>query len=83
MPQGVQAEFQRLHYETANSAYAPTMAALQKFVPASQILFGTDFPYIQVADNVDRLQKLEIPAETLAAIERGNAQKLFPRARNA
>ena len=82
-PQGVQAEFQRLHYETANSAYAPTMAALQKFVPASQILFGTDFPYIQVADNVDRLQKLEIPAETLAAIERGNAAKLFPRARNA
>jgi predicted TIM-barrel fold metal-dependent hydrolase len=82
-PQGVQAEFQRLHYETANSAYGPTMAALQKFVPASQILFGTDFPYIQVADNVERLNKLEIPAETLAAIERGNAQKLFPRARTA
>ena len=59
-PQGLEYEFQRLHYETANSAYAPTMAALMKFVPASQILFGTDFPYIEVADNVDRLGKLGI-----------------------
>ena len=40
-PKGLAYEFQRLHYETANSAYAPTMAALLKFVPASQILFGT------------------------------------------
>jgi predicted TIM-barrel fold metal-dependent hydrolase len=82
-PQGVLAEFQRLHYETANSAYAPTMAALLKFVAPSQILFGTDFPYIQVGDNAERLNKLDIPADTLAAIERGNAAKLFPRARNA
>jgi 6-methylsalicylate decarboxylase len=82
-PQGVEYEFQRLHYETANSAYAPTMAALMKFVPASQILFGTDFPYIGVADNAERLGKLGIAAETLAAIERANAAKLFPRARGA
>jgi predicted TIM-barrel fold metal-dependent hydrolase len=82
-PQGLPYEFQRLHYETANSAYAPTMAALMKFVPASQILFGTDFPYIAVADNVERLGKLEIPSDTLAAIERANAAKLFPRARSA
>lgn len=79
-PQGIEREFQRLYYETANSAYAPTLAALRKFVPASQILFGTDFPYIQVEDNVSRLTALGIPKAELAAIERGNAARLFPRA---
>jgi predicted TIM-barrel fold metal-dependent hydrolase len=79
-PQGLEHEFRRLHYETANSAYAPTMAALRQFVPASQILFGTDFPYIAVDDNVARLTGLGIPTADLAAIERGNAARLFPRA---
>jgi 6-methylsalicylate decarboxylase len=78
-PDGVLEEFKRLHYETANSAYAPTMAALRQFVPASQILFGTDFPYISVMDNVERLQKLGIPKADLAAIEHQNAAKLFAR----
>ena len=78
-PQGVAHEFRRLHYETANSAYAPTLAALQAFVPRSQILFGTDFPYIAVADNVERLGNLALPADDLAAIEKGNAARLFPR----
>jgi predicted TIM-barrel fold metal-dependent hydrolase len=78
-PNGVIEEFRRLHYETANSAYAPTIAALRQFVPASQILFGTDFPYISVMDNVDRIGKLGIPAADLAAIEHNNAAKLFAR----
>jgi 6-methylsalicylate decarboxylase len=80
-PDGVAREFARLHYETANSAYAPTIAALRSFVPASQILFGTDFPYISVSDNAERLGKLGIPAAELAAIEQGNGARLFPRAR--
>ncbi len=80
-PEGLAHEFARLHYETANSAYAPTFAALRQFVPRSQILFGTDFPYIAVADNVERLGRLGIPADDLAAIEQANAARLFPRAR--
>ena len=80
-PEGLAHEFARLHYETANSAYAPTFAALRQFAPRSQILFGTDFPYIAVADNVERLGKLGIPADDLAAIEQANAARLFPRAR--
>jgi len=79
-PQGLAHEFGRLHYETANSAYAPTMAALMHFVPRSQILFGTDFPYISVSDNVERIGKLGIGAADLAAIEQANAARLFPRA---
>jgi 6-methylsalicylate decarboxylase len=78
-PDGIEAEFKRLHYETANSAYKPTMAALRQFVPPSQILFGTDFPYIGVVDNAERLGRLGIPGPELALIEHGNAAKLFPR----
>jgi 6-methylsalicylate decarboxylase len=82
-PEGVDHEFRRLHYETANSAYAPTIAALRKFVPPSQILFGSDFPYIGVADNAGRLDKLRLPAAERAAIEHANAKRLFPRAKEA
>jgi 6-methylsalicylate decarboxylase len=78
-PKGIEAELQRLYYETANSAYPPTMAALMKFVPATQVLFGSDFPYVGVDDNVGRITKLGIPAAQMTAIERLNALKLFPR----
>jgi len=78
-PHGIDEELKRLHYETANSVYAPTMAALMKYVPVSQILLGSDYPYVAVEDNVERLQKIGLDFAQLNAIERDNAKKLFPR----
>jgi 6-methylsalicylate decarboxylase len=78
-PQGVDYELQRLYYETANSAYAPTMAALLKYVPLKQVLFGTDFPYVSTPQNAEGLEKIGLSAEELAAIQRGNAMQLIPR----
>jgi predicted TIM-barrel fold metal-dependent hydrolase len=78
-PEGVEQELQRLHYDTANSAYAPTMAALMKFVPVAQILFGTDYPYFGIAANVGGMDKLELSAADRQAIDRGNALRLLPR----
>jgi predicted TIM-barrel fold metal-dependent hydrolase len=72
-------ELKRLHYETANAAYAPNMAALIKFVPLSQILFGTDYPYVSVVENVEDLTRLGLSARDLNAIERDNAARLVPR----
>jgi hypothetical protein len=43
--------------ETANAAHAPNMAALLKYVPISQVLFGTDYPYVSVTENVSDLGK--------------------------
>jgi 6-methylsalicylate decarboxylase len=79
LPDGIDFELQRLHYETANSAYAPNMAALLKFVAISQVLFGTDYPYVSVTENVSDLGKVGLPPDDLLAIENGNAMRLIAR----
>jgi predicted TIM-barrel fold metal-dependent hydrolase len=78
-PEGIEAELKKLHYDTANSAFKPTMAALLGFVPASQVLFGSDYPYYTIAENTDNLMKLSLSVGVRRAIDRGNAERLMPR----
>jgi 6-methylsalicylate decarboxylase len=78
-PDGIEAELKKLHYDTANSAYAPTMAALLAFVPVSQVLFGSDYPYLTIAQNLDGFAALRLGAAERHAIDRGNAERLLPR----
>jgi 6-methylsalicylate decarboxylase len=78
-PDGIEAELKRLHYDTANSAYAPTMAALLAFVPVSQVLFGSDYPYLTIAQNLEGFAALGLGAAERRAIDRGNAERLLPR----
>ena len=75
--EGIAEEFRRLHYDTANATSAPAMAALMKLVPASQITFGSDYPYFPL-NQVEKLRQLLGPAD-LAAISNGNAKRLLPR----
>ena len=78
VPDGIDFELKRLHYETANAAYAPNMAALLKFVPASQVMFGTDYPYVSVVENAADLMKADLSAADLSAIESETALRLMP-----
>lgn len=80
-PQGVEAEFRRLHYDTANATHPASMAALLKLVPASQVTFGTDYPYVGVASQAQALRKLNLSAAQLRSIESGTATGLVPRLR--
>jgi 6-methylsalicylate decarboxylase len=82
-PNGVMAEFARLYFDTANGAWAPSMAGLLKMVPASHVMFGSDFPYFTCAQDRDELAKLRLGKATLAAIDSGNAERLFPRLKSA
>jgi predicted TIM-barrel fold metal-dependent hydrolase len=79
LPDGIDFELRRLHYETANAAYAPNMAALLKYVPASQVLFGTDYPYVSVVENANDLSNAGLSPADLKAIENQNALRLMPR----
>jgi predicted TIM-barrel fold metal-dependent hydrolase len=78
-PNGAVAEFAKLYYDTANASAAPSMAALMAMVPTSQIVFGSDYPYFSLAENVAGLAKINLGAADRAAIDRGNAARLIPR----
>lgn len=78
-PHGAVAEFAKLYYDTANATAAPSMAALMAMAPTSQILFGSDYPYYTLAENVAGLEKIRLSPEDRQAIDRGNAARLMPR----
>lgn len=78
-PQGVEAEFKRLNYDTANATAPASMAALLKLVPDTQVVFGTDYPYVPIGDQARALEGLGLSGEQVRAIESGNARRLLPR----
>jgi predicted TIM-barrel fold metal-dependent hydrolase len=78
-PEGVENELKRLHYDTANATHPASMAALLKLVPAAQVVFGTDYPYVLTGPQDGALQKLGLAAAELDAIESANALRLVPR----
>ncbi len=77
-PEGIEGELRRLHYDTANATFAPSMAALLKLVPASQITYGSDYPYFSLGQFA-QLQKLGLSTDDLDAIGHQNAAGLIPR----
>ena len=77
-PNGIDHQLTRLHYETANGFHAPNMAALLAYVPVSQIMFGTDFPYVTVTENAEGIAQA-VQGADLEAICSGNALRMFPR----
>ncbi len=81
LPNGVECELKRLHYEIAGSANRPAMSALMSLVPTSQIIFGSDYPWGSTGANARGLTSLGLSAAELRAIGRENATALFPRLR--
>jgi 6-methylsalicylate decarboxylase len=84
LPEGFLPEAQKFYYEIAQAPDAPSTASLRAVVPVSQILFGTDWPYLTTEEHVQGLEKSGVftPSE-LVAIGRDNALKLFPTLRPA
>jgi predicted TIM-barrel fold metal-dependent hydrolase len=79
LPNGVLYELRKLHYDIANSTNPSAMAALTNLVPSTQILFGSDTPYVPIAATANGLDKMAIADDLRAAINRENALRLFPR----
>lgn len=79
MPKGVMAELRKLYYDTASADTAGSMAALRIMAPLSQILFGTDYPFVKVGEGVKHLDEDNVSAADRLAIDRTNAIALLPR----
>ena len=79
VPNGVDYELKRLHYEIANSANPPAIAALTQFVPTTQILFGSDYPYVPIGVTATGMTEVGFSAAALQEIGRDNALALLPR----
>jgi predicted TIM-barrel fold metal-dependent hydrolase len=81
--QGV-ATLQRFYFDLALSSTPAALPSLLAFADPTHITFGSDFPYapIPVANYMaDRLTDFHLTARKRYAIERGNAEALFPRLR--
>ena len=66
------------YYDIAGTAYPPAIAALTKLVPISQILFGSDNPFVPLKETARRMKELGLSAAELRAIGGENALALLP-----
>jgi len=77
-PHAIEDELKRLYYDIAGTAFAPAIAALTALVPTTQILFGSDNPYVPLGVTANGLAQLGLSSADLQAIGRDNALALLP-----
>jgi predicted TIM-barrel fold metal-dependent hydrolase len=78
--QDVLRELRKLYYDTAQSSNPVAMAALRKVVPATQIVFGTDYWYRTAEETARGLVTGKVFSDAeLRMINRGNAERLLPK----
>lgn len=82
IPKGVFYELSKLYYECAHAAYPFQLAAVQKLVPTTQMLFGTDYPAEPMESTVNHLPESDLSPEVQRAMNRENAERLYPRLKN-
>jgi predicted TIM-barrel fold metal-dependent hydrolase len=68
----------RFYYDTAGSANPIQMQALKALVGSSQIVFGSDFPFVPIKDVAESLLLCGLSAEDLRGISRENALTIKP-----
>ena len=79
LPKGFLYEVQKLYFDTANFFNPYPWPTLLKLMPASHILFGTDFPFSSALEVAKGLREVGLSTTDLQSIERENALQLFPR----
>lgn len=77
-PNGAMHELRKLHYDLAQGAAAPQLAALTQMVPTTRIVFGSDYPFVSAKVAQAGMAAWNFDEAAKAAIWRGNARRLFP-----
>jgi 6-methylsalicylate decarboxylase len=82
LPKGLIFELQKFYYDTAQAFNPYTLPSFKKLVPASHILFGTDFPLgggSGAAVSKGLIENGGFTDSELRGIDRENALELLPR----
>lgn len=83
----IYSQLRRFWYDTALSAGPQTFGSLLQVADPDRIVFGSDWPYCPEVMAEDMIRDLAnnplLTASQLAAVERGNAERLFPRLASA
>jgi predicted TIM-barrel fold metal-dependent hydrolase len=77
VPNGALHELERIYFDVALATSRPAFAAMLAFTSVTNLLFGTDFPFMPVEDVNDGLRALALSADELLAIECRNARSIF------
>ncbi len=73
VPEGPASALSRIWVDSASVLTAPAMAAVDRWLPEANLLFGTDYPWGDPARARDELRRLDLSPHRLAGIERLNA----------
>jgi predicted TIM-barrel fold metal-dependent hydrolase len=69
----------RFFYDTAQSTNPVQMQGLKTIAGASQIVFGTDYPFVSAAKHLQGLDKCGFSAAELRGIHREKALRILPK----
>ena len=80
LPEGPIYYLQRFYYDTANASTVYPLASLMKLIKPTQLMFGTDFPFLTASSTAAELRETGMfSAAELRAIERGTAESMMPK----
>jgi 6-methylsalicylate decarboxylase len=79
IPNGMRHALGQFFYDTAQANNPGSLAAIMNLVPASQVMFGSDFPFRNAEVVVAGLANYKFTAQQRQEIDRGNALRIMPR----
>jgi len=80
-PHGALDKLRRLYFEIGHGSFPWVVAGALEFAGPTQLLFGTDFPVEPYETTTRYIPELGLPPDVLYALDRGNAERVFPRRR--
>jgi predicted TIM-barrel fold metal-dependent hydrolase len=78
-PTGALELLKKQYYECAHATFPWAISALMKFTSTANIMFGTDYPQEPIETTTKHMPENGLSQEILHAINRGNAERVFPR----
>jgi 6-methylsalicylate decarboxylase len=78
VPNGAEYELKKLFYEVSNATSPASLAAVAALVPPSQIVFGTDYPFVPIEATISGIDAFWADASR-DPVYRANAATLLPR----